>query len=350
MPNASQNARRRRRGKLNPISADSSTDDIFAMNEFVHMEMEQQAEEYRADPLLIRQHIQELRDMHIDKSMKLDSMLAALHASATEKVAVMKQTFYDKWTKGPNSHDRQLAEMELNCHITQLHAMTNLTVMNMSQSVQKQQLDNALTTMTRFLESAFLFNDQTQKRLDAGKKEMDELVSRHKSAIESSRLRCNILEDRISAIELQQKVGGSILQNQACPDMPFTSRRHRSFTRKSKSSRDASPAPQPCVAARPRGASRNTSVSSCASARSVHDQITAAQDTAFARAASAGRYRTPMFLPPPSVMIASPMPQCVPAPIPVPLLPVYFSTPPYVSAAPMHMTEDAFDVRTDGSE
>lgn len=334
----------------NPISTDTSTDDIFAMNEFVHMEMEQQAEEYRADPLLIRKHIQELRDMHIDKSMKLDKMLAALHASAADKVESMKQAFYEKWAKGANSHDRQLAEMELNCHITQLHAMTNLTVMNMSQSVQKKQLDNALSTMTRFLESAFLFNDQTQKRLDAGKKEMDELVSRHKNAIESSRLRCNILEDRIAAVELQQKLGGSALQKHACADMPWTNRRHRSFTRKIASSRDASPVPQPYVAARPRGVSRDTSVSSCTSTRSVHDQILAAQGTAFARATSAGRYHTPMFVPPPSVMIATPMPQCVPAQIPVPLLPVYFAAPPYVSAAPVHVTEDAFDVRTDGSE
>ena len=109
MATASHTNRRRRRGKKNPTSTDTSTDDIFAMNEFVHMEMEQQAEEYRADPLLIRKHIQELRDMHIDKSMKLDKMLAALHASAADKVEVMKQAFYEKWTKGANSHDRQLS-------------------------------------------------------------------------------------------------------------------------------------------------------------------------------------------------------------------------------------------------
>ena len=346
MASASKSRRRRHAGRKGAALAPMSTDDIFAMNEFVFQEMEMQAALYQADPLLIRSHIQELRDVHIEKSKNLDAILAALQASAADKIEGLKKTFHDKWRAAPNSQDRQLAEMEINCHITQIHATTNLTMMNMSQSVQKKQLDNALTTMTRLLESAFLFNDQTQKRLDAGKKEMDDLVHRHKTAIEASRVRCDILEERIAAIELEHKVGGTALSKHASTAKKLPGRQHRPSARMRARSRNTSPAVGIVTAALSRGGSRATSIGSCASKTSVHDQITAAQDTAYARATSAGRYWDDMWVPPRS----APMPKLAPATIPVPVLPVYFTPGAFAGVAHVTCTEDTWEIRTAGSE
>jgi hypothetical protein len=316
------------------------------MNEFVFQEMEMQAAEYQADPLLIRSHIQDLRDVHNEKSKNLDAVLAALQSSAAAKIECLKKHFQDKWRAAPNSHDRQLAEMEINCHITQIHATTNLTMMNMSQSVQKKQLDNALATMTRFLESAFLFNDQTQKRLDAGKKEMDDLVHRHKTAIEASRVRCDILEERIAAIELEHKVGGTALPTHASTVNQWSDRQRRPSRRMCDRSRATSPSVGIVTTALSRAGSRATSVDTSASKTSVHDQITAAQSTAYARATSAGRYKDGMLVP----RRSAPMPRSAPATFPVPVLPVYFTPATCAGVANVTSADEAWEIRTAGSE
>jgi hypothetical protein len=140
--------------------------------------------------------------------MILEDMIKALGTCAKEKIDNMKKKFKQD-CKSLDADSRQAKEVLLNAEMSQIVAAATQERIGKEMALQKRQQEEFRTHMVLVVEAAFFSNKCSQTKVANAHLEMQELLTKHKEAMEAMKLAVNILQERVQHLELKEAKGPS---------------------------------------------------------------------------------------------------------------------------------------------
>ena len=177
-------------------------------DEFHSLDVAACANRYANDSEKIGKDVQRMERDWKDQDMVLEHMNNSLGACAKEKIDKLKQKFKQD-CKSMDADTRQAKEVLLNAEMSQIVAAATQDRIGKEMALQKRQQEEFRTHMVLVVEAAFFSNKCSQTKVANAHLETQELLTKHKEAMEAMKLAVKILQERVQHLELKEAKGAS---------------------------------------------------------------------------------------------------------------------------------------------